>query len=61
MQAEQVVEETIDEFTALIAAEVTDQEKVKEVEIDEKQKSGRWRASVEAMFLLKVVTREGLS
>ena len=34
MQAEQVVEETIDEFTALIAAEVTDQEKVKEVEIE---------------------------
>ena len=41
MQAEQVVEETIDEFTALIAAEVTDQEKVKEIEIDEKQNSER--------------------
>ena len=33
MQAEQVAEETIDEFTALIVAEVTDQEKVK-VEIE---------------------------
>jgi len=39
VKTEQSVEETADEFTTFIAAEVADQEKAQEVEIDEKQKS----------------------
>jgi hypothetical protein len=39
VKTEQSVEETADEFTTFIAAEVADQEKAQEVEIDGKQKS----------------------
>ena len=39
VKTEQSIEETADEFTTFIAAEVVNQEKVQEVEMDEKQKS----------------------
>ena len=39
VKTEQSVAETADEFTTFIAAEVADQEKVQEVEMDAKQKS----------------------
>ena len=64
VKTEQSVEETADEFTTFIAAEVADQEKVQEVEIDEKKQKSEEIAAAEVDKVaeetrLKLIKSEG--